>query len=101
GIRDRNVTGVQTCALPIFAGDVRPPLEEGAGVHPRRGMALEEDLVAAAGMVLAAEEVVEPDLVEGGGSRVGGDVSAHGDVRSLRSEERRVGKEWRCGRWQW
>src|SRR5699024_11764781 len=26
GIRDRNVTGVQTCALPIFAGDLAPVL---------------------------------------------------------------------------
>src|SRR5699024_11328418 len=68
----------------VEVGLAQPPLEEGAGVHPRRGMALEEDLVAAAWMVLAAEEVVEPDLVEGGGSRVGGDV---------RSEERRVGRE--------
>src|SRR5699024_11285445 len=29
GIRDRNVTGVQTCALPIFAGAV-PVLAKGA-----------------------------------------------------------------------
>src|SRR5699024_12144099 len=27
GIRDRNVTGVQTCALPIFDLDVRQALE--------------------------------------------------------------------------
>src|SRR5699024_2295420 len=31
GIRDRNVTGVQTCALPIYRVDVEPVR---AGVHP-------------------------------------------------------------------
>ena len=39
-------------------------------------MALDEDLVAAAGVVLAAEEVVEADLVEAGRGLVGGDVAA-------------------------
>jgi hypothetical protein len=42
----------------------QPALEEGAGVDAGGGVALEEDLVAAAGVVLAAEEVVEADLVE-------------------------------------
>ncbi len=35
-----------------------------AGVDAGRGVALEEDLVAGCPIVLAAEEVVEPDLVE-------------------------------------
>ena len=35
-------------------------------------------------MVLAAEEVVEPDLVQRRGARVGGDVAADGDARALR-----------------
>ncbi len=42
----------------------QPALEEGAGVDARCGVALEEDLVAHAGSVLAAEEVVEADLVQ-------------------------------------
>ena len=46
-------------------------------------MALEEDVVAAAGVVLAAEEVVEADLVEGGRRGVGGDVAAYSHARSL------------------
>ncbi|ETJ03976.1 MAG: hypothetical protein Q605_AUC00765G0005 [Actinomyces urogenitalis DORA_12] len=46
-------------------------------------MALEEDVVAAARVILAAEEVVEADLVERGGRGVGGDVSAHPDPRAL------------------
>src|SRR5207249_7785340 len=41
GIRDRNVTGVQTCALPIYQVDVRGHEEDaiseyrGAAVRPR------------------------------------------------------------------
>ena len=42
---------------------VDPALEEGAGLDAGGGVALDEDLVTAAGVVLAAEEVVEPDLV--------------------------------------
>ena len=47
---------------------------------PGRGVALEVDLVAdAGGEVLAAEEVVEADLVQRRGARVGGDVAADAD----------------------
>src|SRR6185312_15147433 len=60
-------------------------LEVGAGVDAGGGVALEPDLVAAAGVVLAAEEVVEADLVERGGRRVAGDVAADGDPRTLRA----------------
>ena len=42
----------------------QPAFEEGTGVDARRGVALEEDLVAHAVGVLAAEEVVEAHLVE-------------------------------------
>src|SRR5437773_10830655 len=56
GIRDRDVTGVQTCALPIFASHAvvpfKPPIGASATVLTR-----------------------------------------------MRSEERRVGKECRAGRW--
>src|SRR5438067_8837034 len=57
GIRDRNVTGVQTCALPICARPRVPPRGQAVS-HARGGL--------------------------------------HG--RQARSEERRVGKEWRF-RW--
>ncbi len=49
-------------------------LEEGAGVDPGRGVALVEDLVAAPLAVLAAEEVVEPGLVQAGRARIRGQV---------------------------
>ena len=60
-----------------------PALQERPGVHARGGVTLEEDLVPAAGMVGAAEEVVEADLVEGGRAGVGGDVTAHADLGAL------------------
>ena len=48
-------------------------------------MALEEDLVAAAGVVLATEEVVEAHLVQGGGGGVAGDVPADPQAGTLRA----------------
>src|SRR5699024_5757754 len=33
GIRDRNVTGVQTCALPIFSATSKDILDAGTAVH--------------------------------------------------------------------
>ena len=61
-------------AVELLLGE--PALEEGAGVDARGGVALEEDLVAGLAVVLAAEEVVEADLVERRGRGVGGDVAA-------------------------
>ena len=62
-----------------------PAFEEGAGVNARGGVALDEDLVAAAGMRFAAEEVVEADLVERRRGGVGRNVAAHTDSRALRA----------------
>jgi hypothetical protein len=53
-------------------------LEVGAGVDAGGGVALEVDLVAAAGVVLAAEEVVEADLVQRRRRRVRRQVAADG-----------------------
>src|SRR5437870_6343823 len=78
GIRDGHVTGVQTCALPIsdVAGGIpscmrQAPMEEGklAQIKDKIHDPLARKLVEAA---LGLERV--------------------------RSEERRVGKEWRAGR---
>ena len=60
-------------------------LEERAGVHAGGGVALEEDLVAAARVVLAAEEVVEADLVERRRRGVRRDVAADADAGALRA----------------
>src|SRR5205807_3750362 len=96
GIRDYKVTGVQTCALPISTQDlldyparhVRQPV-----VAP--GVAVRQLLVVQAEeMEQRGVQVVDVDLVLDGvpAELVGGAVD------QARSEERRVGKEWRC-RW--
>ena len=46
-------------------------------------MALEEDVVTAAGVVLATEEVVKAYFIEGGYGSIGGDMSTHTDARTL------------------
>ena len=53
-----------------------PALEERPGVHAGRGVALEVDVVAGVAVVLAAEEVVEPDLVQAGRAGERGQVAA-------------------------
>src|SRR5207249_5171332 len=68
GIRDRNVTGVQTCALPISDGNGL--FTFGGGDHPR-------------------EPPPDPFKIEHSTPSFGPLV--------VRSEERRVGKEWRSG----
>src|SRR5207247_2720993 len=89
GIRDPLVTGVQTCALPILD-------EEGHLRLERR--ALER--------TLPASQHLRHDVLQVLGEREGDPLGADGrDVasrrgrlaRERRSEERRVGKEWRCG----
>src|SRR5437762_10363248 len=72
GIRDTSVTGVQTCALPISLGDtsaIAPPRVDGGSIAKRGRRPTTADERLRAGR-----------RAEG------------------RSEERRVGKEWRS-RW--
>src|SRR5207302_6069757 len=70
GIRDFHVTGVQTCALPIFGGHGAPGVELAHNVRsPEDVDALLADVVRASGHC----------------------------ARARRSEERRVGKE--CRSW--
>ncbi len=63
-------------AEPVELRLGQPPLEERARVDARRRVALEEDLVAGLPVVLAAEEVVEPHLVQRGRGGISGDMSA-------------------------
>src|SRR5207249_5398761 len=94
GIRDRNVTGVQTCALPIWQarydpqqrvaadrggpGDVR-----GAG---RRRTAYVRACAGPADGAAVLSLLMGPEI-------------APVPVITHRSEERRVGKEWRSRVW--
>src|SRR5205085_6333328 len=91
GIRDLTVTGVQTCALPIWfllaeRGVILLIAVVGASV-----VAL---FVASMRSRLEAEQRRTATLLAS--ARVLADAGAVLD-RSLRSEERRVGKEWRSG----
>src|SRR5207248_8674116 len=90
GIRDRTVTGVQTCALPIFPGDdrirrPRAPVSVARRHHVRGRPYPESRADGGAGarhpIILHVREALLPQ---------GRPVD--------RSEERRVGKEWRS-RW--
>src|SRR5437868_11593969 len=85
GIRDRNVTGVQTCALPIFGAN-QQTASRGAG-SPGRWIEHEKEIDECRNQGLFSERLLrqlhhERDDVE---------------ASSLcRSEERRVGKERRA-----
>src|SRR5207249_9157777 len=92
GIRDRNVTGVQTCALPIFHGTVsrtRALLIVQPNTEMWRVLRL---MGGARGRVPLAYP--RPPRFRAS--------ARHTDVpRVFRSEERRVGKECRCRWWGW
>src|SRR5438093_5727441 len=77
GIRDWSVTGVQTCALPIW-----DPVDRDAGAHQIEvGLGMPDQPAAVRGVHV-------PRFVPGVPRRVDGGAEA-------RSEERRVGKEGR------
>src|SRR5699024_12139707 len=91
GLRDRNVTGVQTCALPILW-----PVSEAmqAALHRPHCELLVTGTEAAWQQVCraaAGARVVRPEPL------AGSDIEPLMDT-VLRSEERRVGKECSAGR---
>src|SRR5204863_6200435 len=97
---DLYVTGVQTCALPIFARNRRGGLDllgESFAVAEHAGHLATEGDDACAGQ--------RREIDDGGGLLgAGGDQAIRQDqpplgvsVEHLRSEERRVGKEWKYG----
>src|SRR5690606_39846592 len=94
GIRDFHVTGVQTCALPIW---LRDALKTKEGL-----MATGELMVAATalgGLALMAKDVVAGKEPRDVFTKEGlADAFIQGGAGGLyaRSEERRVGKEWRA-----
>src|SRR5690625_5693867 len=83
GIRDGHVTGVQTCALPIWTSPAPSPGAPGSvAASPRRQ-----------GPAATAGRDRRPPPGRGGSGR--SPPMCHPGARS---EERRVGKEWRAGR---
>src|SRR5205823_9232012 len=88
GIRDKLVTGVQTCALPISGPPPWPPCSSnGAGSPPPRRRTSN----AGCGRGSATGGPPAPPRTPRRGPR------SRSAGRWRRSEERRVGKECRCG----
>src|SRR5207249_6431079 len=91
GIRDRNVTGVQTCALPIYNGFM-------ITCPARSGSSMLVHLLRSHPEICAHDEVFSPDKVRGlSGKYLQKSREDPGFIEwlSARSEERRVGKECR------
>src|SRR5205823_11228138 len=92
GIRDKLVTGVQTCALPIFWLDASGELAFAIDGKKRAIPTVASDSGHCLWMGIldgergraAGRRLMQPDMFTGWGLR----------VLSDRSEERRVGEEW-------
>src|SRR5262249_59790981 len=93
GIRDWSVTGVQTCALPIYrAGEaVRAEDQRVSAPERQRSLHLDLDLF---GETQRSQDHVGARVVLG--LRLAEDAAAY-ELGDERSEERRVGKEGRAG----
>src|SRR5690606_39822037 len=90
GIRDFHVTGVQTCALPIYAGDdFRRPF--GGGADLVHAGAVQDGAAHGPGEAVDVQlDAQIPEFQRGAGGGFGQAAGVHDDVRS---EERRVGIE--------
>src|SRR5207248_8792269 len=94
GIRDRTVTGVQTCALPISlhglygSSDIFIPFEPNWQFTSE----IQIDL-----------NTITSSLVNNKQSTLAVSINDHpiSSFDLVRSEERRVGKECRCGMWRY
>src|SRR5699024_11718766 len=86
GIRDRNVTGVQTCALPIS----ETAASEGV---PQMSIEIDEEKAALYG--LNQQQIIGQIQLQFNG-QVATRYREAGTEMDVRSEERRVGKECRC-----
>src|SRR5690606_41117869 len=83
GIPDFHVTGVQTCALPILTG--RPPISISLTISALAMVDLPDP-------DSPVKNTVKPCFARGGEVR-----RSSATTSGKRSEERRVGKEWRSG----
>src|SRR5207248_7347819 len=85
GIRDRTVTGVQTCALPISDGGAAGGRERPRPPRAVRPSGLREAAAARAGAGLAAAGRAVP-------GRVAGRVLPAGGGRALRPSDGEIGR---------
>src|SRR5207249_9566858 len=91
-IRDRNVTGVQTCALPIFDGK-GSPTSWLAGMN--QALALKPDGIALFADVASLQYPIKVGVAQGikfVGLHAAGTPGPQPNINLFRSEERRVGK---------
>src|SRR5690606_40265207 len=88
GIRDFHVTGVQTCALPIFR-----IVASGVGNISESDIRMAADV----GAIIYGFSIELPPAVKRLAGRDKVEVQIYNVIYELRSEERRVGKESRCG----
>src|SRR5690606_40885341 len=88
GIRDFHVTGVQTCALPIFDA-----LEERVNEALQK---FPEDVRGSVPIIYTAHSL--PEKIRENNDPYESDLNATFEAMKERSEERRVGKERRAGR---
>src|SRR5207249_5672483 len=91
GIRDRNVTGVQTCALPISYVALRPMRSE-SDAQKKRPPMLKSEIRPVNPAATAAEA---PKISWSIGDAI--PMTPMPALTFRRSEERRVGKECRYG----
>src|SRR5699024_12143925 len=85
GIRDRNVTGVQTCALPISAKQIRLPISSKRFyLSKKQALCCKNTWIGS----IRNKQFIKRCLWL---------VFSHWTAFFVRSEERRVGKECRCG----
>src|SRR5205085_5178517 len=95
GIRDLTVTGVQTCALPIYLRGVVLRVDRFGNLitnfTPADLPGLFQEQPAGFKITIGKREIssLRQNYADG----------APSDVFAIRSEERRVGKEGRCGWW--
>src|SRR5439155_8533699 len=94
GIRDGHVTGVQTCALPIFPFT---PAGEAAAKYNQTETYDPESLCIIGGTPRHHVTMMPFEILQG--SRKTAFLYGDGSFRLIKSEERRVGKE--CRSWWW
>ena len=89
-VRGQALTGgLATEVVELFLG--QPAFEERPRVHTGRGVALDVHLIAEAAIALAAEEVIEPDLVERRRRRVRREVATQAVEAVIRAVDHRHG----------